>query len=281
MSTYLARKRNGIRIGIGLTILLAVTLWIGAKLQQNNLFTKSIYLSSNYFLHKSSGAEEETFLPSDIYVDEEYEVCDSEPFVLEIPYISQEGILPNGCEAVSATMLLQNLGFEISAEEFVNEYLVCEDVSIFFGVRFGPNPQKVYAGDPYSEENGYGCFAPVIIDALETFLPEEYEVVDLLGSSLEELMQNYVANGIPVAVWGTIGMEESDKYIQWLARDFSESYLYPVNEHCMVLCGSDGENYYFADPYDSNGIVAYTVESSVEAYESLGMQAVAVLPQEK
>ena len=49
---------------------------------------------------------------------------------IDVPYISQEGRLPNGCESVSATILLQYCGFDIEPETFVDEYLDCEPVTI-------------------------------------------------------------------------------------------------------------------------------------------------------
>ena len=40
-----------------------------------------------------------------------------------VPLIQQYPLLPNGCEAVSAAMILQYYGFDITAQEFVDEYL--------------------------------------------------------------------------------------------------------------------------------------------------------------
>lgn len=199
--------------------------------------------------------------------------------LLGVPYISQEGILPNGCESVSATMLLRYFGFDIAPEEFVDDYLECEPVSIKWGCRYGPNPKLVYAGDPRSENAGYGCFAPVIVRALNKFLAdEEYHAKNVSGMSLEQLKKEYIDRGIPVAVWATVGMKEIDKIILWQSTDGSESFMYPANEHCMVFCGYDSDGYIFADPYGSNGIVRYSIDESVLAYNSLNMQAVVVLP---
>lgn len=205
----------------------------------------------------------------------EFEFEDS-AFV-EVPYISQEGILPNGCEAVSATMLLRFYGFDISPENFVDDYLECEPVTIKWGTRYGPNPKKAYAGDPRSEDAGYGCFAPVILKALSKYLPDGYYAKNVTGMSLAALAAAYIDNGIPVAVWGTIGMEEIDKMIQWQSNDKTESFLYPANEHCMVFTGYDSEKYYFSDPYESNGTVGFPIDDAVMAYNMLGAQAIVIL----
>lgn len=55
--------------------------------------------------------------------------------------------------------------------------------------------------------------------------------------------------------------------------------MYPANEHCLVFVGYDEADdvYIFADPYGSNGVVRYGVDESVLAYNSLNMQAVAIV----
>ena len=89
---------------------------------------------------------------------------------IDVPYISQENDFPNGCEAVSATMLLRFYGFDINTASFIDNYLDCEPISISFGCKYGPNPKYSYAGDPRSESGGLGCFAPVIIKAMNKCL---------------------------------------------------------------------------------------------------------------
>ena len=49
----------------------------------------------------------------------------------------------------------------------------------------------------------------------------------------------------------------------------------------MVFSGYDGENYWFSDPYDSNGTVAYPISDSVMAYNQLGTQAVVIMKSDK
>ena len=195
---------------------------------------------------------------------------------LDVPYLSQEGILPNGCESVSATMLLNYWGIDITPEDFVDKYLYCENVSIRWGVRYGPNPKYAYAGDPRSEKEGWGCFAPVIVRALNGIVPEGLAVKNLTGITLSKL-KDYIDRDIPVAVWVTVDMGEVEKILQWQSKDGEETFLYPANEHCMVLVGYDDDGYIFADPYGSNGIVKYSAEECLLAFNSLGRQAVAIV----
>ena len=45
--------------------------------------------------------------------------------IIEAPYIDQSVSYPTGCESVSATMLLQYLGYEITVDEFIRNYVPC------------------------------------------------------------------------------------------------------------------------------------------------------------
>ena len=202
-----------------------------------------------------------------------------ESIQLNVPHLSQMDYdLPNGCEATSATMLLQYWGLDISPTQFVDDYLPCEQTSIRWGCRYGPNPKQFYAGDPHSETNGWGCFAPVIVTALNRCLPSGYIAKNVSGMSLASLQEQYLAHNIPVAVWVTVDMEEVDKIIQWQSNDGEESFLYPANEHCMVFTGCENDQYYFADPLKEEQATAYASQDAVRAYNEMGMQAVVIVP---
>ena len=197
---------------------------------------------------------------------------------LDVPYVSQEGILPNGCEAVSAVMLLKDKGYNVDPVDFVDKYLDCGKVYVKWGCRYGPDPKKQYAGDPKSEKGGWGCFAPVIVDSLSKYMTDKkFYACNLTGTSIASLATDYVAEGTPVAVWCTIGMQEINEIYQWQSYDKKQTYLYPVRQHCMVLIGYDSQYYYFLDPYNSNGEVKYPKEQVEYCYNSMGKQAVAIL----
>lgn len=200
--------------------------------------------------------------------------------LLEVPYLSQKGILPNGCEAVSATMLLHHLGYTISPLEFVDRYLDIASTWKTGDTRYGPDPADAYAGNPKTDKGGFGCFSPVIIRALkralEEYAPGVYEVLDLGGLSLKEL-ESYIDQGMPVAIWATIGMAEVPFYYEWISPETGKTQRYPAREHCLVLVGYDDGLYYFNDPYNSNGLVSYRKATVEKRYETLGRQAVAIL----
>lgn len=67
---------------------------------------------------------------------------------INVPYISQKGRYPTGCESVSTVMLLQLLGYEISVDEFIENYLDCHGFEMRDGQLYGPDPNEHFCGSP-------------------------------------------------------------------------------------------------------------------------------------
>ena len=44
--------------------------------------------------------------------------------VIDVPYLDQSVRYPTGCESVSAVMLLRYLGYEMSVDEFIEQYQI-------------------------------------------------------------------------------------------------------------------------------------------------------------
>ena len=91
--------------------------------------------------------------------------------MIPAPCIDQTADWPTGCESVSAVMLLQYLGVEISVDEFIKEYLPCRLFEERDGKQIGADPRREFAGSPYDPDS-MGCYAPVIKAALERVLTE-------------------------------------------------------------------------------------------------------------
>lgn len=304
-------RRMQIAVSVLSVFLVLCMLALGAafyRLRSVNLFSKNIVLSNAAFVGNGDtepGAAEIPSRPYGTYAENSVSAFYFESVysamwelnsrqadlkkcleqmqtktVLSVPHLQQGNTLPNGCEAVCAATLLQYCGFSISAEEFVDDCLPCEPVKLRWGCRYGPNPSEAYAGDPRLSRGGFGCNAPVIAAALKSYLPQEYVAMDVTGGSLQELVAAYVSVGIPVAVWVTQDMQPIKKAYQWQSYDKTETFLYPVNQHCMVLCGFDAENYYFSDPLSADAVVQYPRETVESCYRSMGMQAVAIFSAE-
>ncbi len=196
---------------------------------------------------------------------------------LTVPYISQEGVLPTGCEMVSAAMLLQYYGYDITAQTLVNEYLDAEPLETRDGQLYGPHPRDAFVGDPWSS-SGFGCYAPVVVRMLNKLPDRQHEAVDLSGLPLSQLIREYVSKGHPVLVWVTIAWLEVSDGPSWIDTRTGETYVWQNQEHCMVLTGADETGYYLNDPYKSNGRIRVNRSRVEDRYASMGGQAVAFLP---
>ncbi len=194
---------------------------------------------------------------------------------LEVPYLSQEDKYPTGCESVSAVMLLNYFEYDISVDTFIDLYLEKQDYYWKNGVFYAPHPDKAFIGDPRNS-NSYGCYAPVIVNALNKYLLGSMEAVNLTGTSIENLIGTYINNDIPVLFWASMNMKQTQKGTTWNISE-NETFDWIAGEHCLVFIGYDEDNYYFNDPYQSNGIVGYEKELVDKRFNELGNQAVAII----
>lgn len=199
-----------------------------------------------------------------------------EKVCIQAPYIDQSGAYPTGCESVSAVMLLQFLGVDITVDEFIEKYLEKQDFEKRDGEMFGPDPRKYFCGSPYDEDS-FGCYAPVIAGAMKRVLGGTYTVKDESGTDTAELIRRYIDKGMPVVYWACINMREPVIGPQWKLMDTGQIFTWVSNEHCMLLVGYDGEGYYFNDPYNNNGLIHYPKEVVEERHRAQHMQAVGVL----
>lgn len=197
--------------------------------------------------------------------------------LLDVPYLSQEGILPTGCEATSAAMVLNYWGVDISPEAFADalpcDYLFWED-----GKLYGPDPNEYFVGSPF-DPNGYGCFAPVIAHTIPR-IDKSMTAKVLTDVPLAQLYETYVSKDIPVLIWCTINMLETTGGTAWTLPD-GEQFVWPRNEHCIVLAGREGEEYICMDPYQSIGQSAIAKGLLEDRYEAMGGQAVVILPKDQ
>ncbi len=198
----------------------------------------------------------------------------------DVPYYSQEHLLPTGCEIVSAKMLLEYYTKkEVSLDKIIS-LLHCQPLEEVDGHLCAPHPKDAFIGTP-EDDSGFGCFAPVIVEALNQLLPENYQAVDISGLDLQEIAEIYLPQGKPVLIWATINLWEPSQYFGWYLADAKgnrtdEWYDWLANEHCMVLIGYDADYYYFNDPYDSHGQISFRREKTEKRYEQIGKYAAVV-----
>ncbi len=201
--------------------------------------------------------------------------------IIDAPYIDQSGAYPTGCESVSAVMLLRFLGMRITVDEFIGQYLDQQEFQTRDGELYGPDPWNAFCGSPY-DEDAFGCYAPVIVRALNRALQERaeeissgvrYEAIDETGTELSELCRNYIDHGMPVVCWACIHMREPVVGPGWRLLESGESFTWISNEHCMLLVGYDETGYWFNDPYDHNGVIHYPKETVENRHRAQHKQA--------
>ena len=194
--------------------------------------------------------------------------------VLEVPALSQTD-WPTGCESVSAVMALNWAGADLTVEDFVYGFLPMDELWMdAAGQLCGPSPADTFIGDPSGR--GYGCFAPVLARAMSRAAPAGYRALDLTGSPLSELACAYLRHNIPVVIWATMEMRPVEAGTQWLLPG-GEVFTWPSGEHCLLLVGETAEGYLLNDPR-AGETVCYDKELVRRRYESLGSQAVALVP---
>ncbi len=194
--------------------------------------------------------------------------------LIQAPLLHQFPEYPTGCESVATVMALRHIGEKTSVANFIDNYLDCnQQISWINGKQYGPNPYEYFVGDPRSE-NSYGCMSTVIKRALIRYFGNTDRVYDATGTTLPVLCKEYIDCGIPVIVWGSIGMIPITDGSCWELSDSTE-FVWPNNEHCLLLVGYDANRYYFNDPYVGK-VVGYSRSIVEQRYEQLGMQALLI-----
>ncbi|OAS20627.1 C39 family peptidase [Paenibacillus oryzisoli] len=190
----------------------------------------------------------------------------------DIPALSQLPELPNGCEAVAATMLMNWAGLPISKDE-VAEALPKGDLPYTNedGAMVGGNPRDVFVGDPF--DVGYGIYHAPVAKLMEQWLPGR--VKNLTGASLEALLAQ-LAQGRPVMVWATEHMDTPYLDLTWEDPD-GELVDWYQPEHALLLVGVDDGTAYLNDPMTGQQ-EAYDLDAFHQAWEAMGSQAITITP---
>ena len=204
--------------------------------------------------------------------------------LIEAPYLDQSDSYPTGCECVSAAMLLQYLGVDISPEGFIERYIPAAAFERRGGELWGPDPREYFCGSPYAED-GMGCYAPVIRRALERALADaapalgrRFAAVDETGAPVCKLLERYVDRDMPVVFWACIDMRPPIVGPRWRLLGNGETFEWISNEHCMLLVGYDDVGYYFNDPHENRGLVRYPKELTERRHAAQRAMAVGVRP---
>ncbi|MEE1086986.1 MAG: C39 family peptidase [Schaedlerella sp.] len=203
----------------------------------------------------------------------------SSKHIIPLHGLSQKDF-PTGCESVSTVCVLQYYGIDINVHQFIKDFLPCDTFYWKNGILYGPNPHEFFVGNPYKKAS-LGCYADVIMKALNKLKRKGISGIGKLSfqkishATLEQLKQDYINKQIPVILWVTIQMKESFDGMQYHLED-GTLYTWKAQEHCIVLCGYDEENYYIMDPLADGKIVGYQKESVEKRYREMGMLGIVI-----
>ena len=201
----------------------------------------------------------------------------TDKLIKKVPLIHQFPEFPTGCETVSAVMALKYFGENITVTRFADQYLPkSQDYYSVDGKKYGPDPYVYFIGDPTSPAS-FGCMAPVIETALKSYFDDDSRVINSTGKNMSELCAEYIDNDIPVLVWATIGMRETNPVNSWYLSS-GKRFTWPGNEHCLLLVGYDESNYYFNDPY-SGKCVSFEKGVCEDRHAELGTQSIVIMPE--
>ena len=191
--------------------------------------------------------------------------------LIDVPAICQYPEVPTGCEATAAAMVLQYYGINITAEDFAAGWLVC-DAGFYSinGLQYGPDPNEVFAGDPFSEYS-YGCYAGPIVSAVNKN-SAQCRAQKITGESLETLCAEYIDQEKPLLIWATMNMKQSEQGDTWYLQNGAR-FTWIRGEHCLVLVGYNEDHYFLNDP-QSGSTAAYEKEIVEVRFKELGSQAV-------
>ncbi len=190
---------------------------------------------------------------------------------ISVPTLCQFPDLPTGCEAVAATMVLNFYNINITPQEFARNWIEhSEDFYYSNGKLYGPDPNKVFAGNPFTN-NSYGCFSGAIALAINQ-KNSNCTAKAITDQSLEQLCKEYIDREQPLLIWATMGMKKSSQGNTWHLNNGKE-FTWIAGEHCLVLVGYNDDYYFFNDPISGSN-VAYQKHIVEKRFAELSNQAV-------
>lgn len=187
-----------------------------------------------------------------------------------VPTLHQLPTLPTGCEAVSATMLLQWKGLDITMEEVANDLPKGKRPFVLGGKLVGGNPYIEFVGDPFSS-SGYGVYHTPIYNLLNKYCPNEVD--DMTGCSFENLL-TIIDSGQPVMVWATIDMRKPKIRSTWY--DIKGNLItWKTPEHALVLIGYSDNEVIVNDPLQGKKVY-YDQSDFIINWKFMGSQAITI-----
>lgn len=181
--------------------------------------------------------------------------------------IYQKAELPNRCEILAATIVLNYLGFNVDKVTTADKYLPKQYP--YYNV----DPNEAYMGNPHTGQEWY-CLPGQIVTAVNSYLSAakntDYVAIDITGVSIEEL-KDYIKKGSPIIFWATVGFSETKRSYQFKLQNGEYPY---TGLHCLVLKGYDEESMYICDPLGITEKIA--IDRFTYVFQEMGSRAIVI-----
>ena len=190
--------------------------------------------------------------------------------LLTVTHISQYPSLPSGDEITSLGIVLKYLKYDVDINDLCDLYLSKGPVGF-------TSFYEANVGNPRSQYNSYGCYAPVIIDAANRFIQANGGnslVTDMTGYNTDELYRQ-VSKGNPVIVWVCEDFEITPSISRIWVVNGKTLYL-KSNMACMVLIGYDytRNTVTLSDP--AGGVFSVSMDLFELRFSQMGSQAIVI-----
>ena len=192
---------------------------------------------------------------------------------LAVPVHLQNPQLPHGCEITSLTAVLDYYGADVDKVSMAKDYLPKQAFTYEGDVKYGPDPDEFYAGEPSSPHGTYSFAGPIVGAARDYITAHELDLVaeNRSGSTPREI-ERYVELGIPVISWVTLDLSEPRTQGGWQIAGKDTFHDMYTNLHVVVIVDVTEDTVEVMDPL--KGIVQLNRQQFFNSYEALGGQAV-------
>lgn len=180
-----------------------------------------------------------------------------------------ETTLPSGSAVLSLATVLDYFAIPSDPELISDNHL--EKMPAGF-----VSPEVANVGNPRNEFNSYGCYAPVLVAAAESYLdtlPFEGEVEDMTGCNPDALLLT-LSEGYPAVVWMPADLEEGPTLAHTWIVDGKTVHMADIR--CAVLCGYDLEAETVTLAFPGEEPTTLTLSRFEELFLRMGAQCVVI-----
>lgn len=187
--------------------------------------------------------------------------------ISNFPTYSQYPNYPNGCESVALYNLLRFYNVNVTLDEIIEALPKGDTPYLEDGTLYGGNPEIEFVGDPRNLD-GYGVYQKPIQTVANKF---KAGMIDYTGHSLDSVL-NLVQNGIPVQVWVSINLIDTEIYNSWIYKPTGERINWLGDLHSVVITGFSNHSVLVSDSFTGT-IKRYDRTQFNKIYNLFGQRA--------